>query len=138
MKKTSSNSEYDVYLETVHDRRRQVNKGVASARNKKQRFDLNTPRGRFDAFMHQEIEPSGFGLIPKGYEGITYFVLFLFVPQLTGMGFFFFYVGHASFDLFSKAHTGGFFLDWMIGYEILTTLALLIIGIKLLGYMFDP
>ena len=134
MKNTSSDSEYNVYLETVRNRRKK--KGLASPHKKRERFDLNTPRGRFDAFMHQDVDSGGFGLIPEGYEGITYFALFLFVPQLTGMGFFFFYVSHASFDLFPQAHTGGFFLDWIIGYEILASLALLMIGIKMLKYMF--
>ena len=86
--------------------------------------------------MQQDVSPGGFGLIPDGYEGITYLTLFLFLPKLVGMAFFFFYVAGARPDLYAQTHTGGSLLDWMVGYEILAAIALLIIAKKLLGYMF--
>ena len=141
MKKQSSQTEHDVYLEAVRKRRKlKERKAPSSApKGKKHRFetiDPNSPRGRFGAFMQQDVDPGGWGLIPEGYEGITYLTLFLFLPKLVGMGFFFFYVSNARPELYAKAHTGGFLLDWVVGYEILAALALLIIGKKLLGYMF--
>ncbi len=86
--------------------------------------------------MHQDVDTSMFGLIPEGYEGITYLTLFIFLPKLVGMGFFFFYVSNARPELYAEAHTGGFLLDWVIGYEIIATIALLTIAKKLLSYMF--
>ncbi len=86
--------------------------------------------------MNQDVDPPLFGLIPEGYEGITYLMLFIFLPKLAGMAFFFFYVSGASFELYSKAGAGGFLLDWAVGYEILATLTLLYIGKKMFGYMF--
>ena len=140
MEKQSSQTEHDVYLEAVRKRRKLKEKRVASApKGKKHRLetlDPDSPRGRFGAFMQQDVDPGAFGLIPEGYEGITYLTLFLFLPKLVGMGFFFFYVSNARPDLYAKAHAGGFLLDWVVGYEILAALALLIIGKKLLGYMF--
>ena len=136
MKRIQFDPENDVYLETVSNRRKQEQKSVSSIREKRHYYDSNSSRGRFNAFMHQEIEPIGFGLIPEGYEWITYFALFLFLPKLTGMVFFFFYISHASFELYAGAHMGGFLFDWLAGYEILATLALLIIGKKLFSYIF--
>ena len=137
MKNKISDSKQDVYLETVRERRRLEGKRVASlSHRKKHHLDPNSPRGRLNAFMHQEVDPGGFGLIPEGYEGITYLSLILFIPKLVGMGFFFFYVSNAHLSFYTKAHTGGSLLDWMIGYEILMVLTLFIIGVKLLGYMF--
>jgi len=140
MKNKSSHTEHDVYLEAVRKRRKlQKKKTISTPKRKKHRFetlDPDSPRGRFSAFMQQDVDPGGFGLIPDGYEGITYLTLFLFLPKLVGMGFFFFYVSSARPELYAKAHTGGFLLDWVVGYEILAALALLIIAKKLLGYMF--
>jgi len=141
MKKASSTDENDVYLEAVRKRRKIAKKRAKASApaGKKHRFntiDPNSPRGRFTDFMQQDVSPGGFGIIPEGYEGITYFALFLFLPKLVGMGFFFFYVANARPDLYAHAHTGGSLLDWVVGYEILAALALLIIAKKLLGYMF--
>jgi len=140
MKKKASHTEHDVYLEAVRKRRKFKEKKIsATPKRKKHRFetlDPDSPRSRFGTFMQQDVDPGGFGLIPEGYEGITYLTLFLFLPKLVGMGFFFFYVSSARPDLYAKAHTGGSLLDWVVGYEILAALALLIIAKKMLGYMF--
>jgi len=85
--------------------------------------------------MQKDVNPGGFGIIPEGYEGITYLALFLFFPKLVGMGFYFFFMASARPELYTEIHTHGFLLDWVIGYEILAAVALLIIAKKLLGYM---
>jgi len=85
--------------------------------------------------MHQNVEPFGWELIPHEYAWITYLGLFLFAPWLTGVAFFFVYVSHGRPELFSQIHTGGILFDWMIGYEILAALFLLMIGKNLFSYL---
>ncbi len=95
----------------------------------------NSQEGRFNAFMHQNVEAPGWDLIPQEYAWLIYLGLFLFAPWLTGVAFFFFYVSNARPELFAQVHTGGVLLDWMIGYEILAALFLLMIGKNLLSYL---
>jgi len=132
--------ETDVYIETVRKKRKRKSKYDGdSGHGRRNRFhpvDPNSPQGRLNQFMRQEIEPSGFGIIPEGYEGITYFVLFIFLPKLVGMGFFYIFVAEGRLEVYQKVHTGGHLLDWMIGYEILAAIALLIIAKKMLTFVF--
>ncbi len=85
--------------------------------------------------MQQDVTFAGSGLIPDGYRGISYLTLLLFLPKLTGMAFFFFYVAGGDAELYSHVHTSGSLLDWVIGYEILAAVALLIIGKNLLSFV---
>jgi hypothetical protein len=139
MKTTKKDDGMDVYLEAVR-KRRKLNNTNRSSVKKRQRdlplIDANSPRGRFVEFMQQDVHPSGFELIPEGYRGITYFMLFLFVPKLIGMGFFFFYMAEGDIELYRQVHTGGALLDWVIGYEIVAAVVLLYIAKQLLGFMF--
>jgi hypothetical protein len=136
MNRLFSYDDDDIYLQTV--RKRRGNRTTARSRNQRPKHipDADSPRGRFIAFMQQDVHPSGFELIPEGYRGITYFMLFLFVPKLIGMGFFFFYMAGGDIELYRQVHTGGALLDWVIGYEIVAAVVLLYIAKQLLGFMF--
>ena len=83
IKRNSPHAEHDVYLEAVRKRRQLEGKKTISTSKRKnhhlETIDPNSPRGRLNAFMHQDVDTSGYGLIPEGYEGITYFTLFLFL-----------------------------------------------------------
>ena len=132
----------DVYLESVRRRhQRQQNRaagGITTARRRNGRTAADgAPQTKIAAFMNQEVDPDGWGLIPEGYETITYITLFIFAPWLTGMAFFFFYVSNARPSLYAQIHTGGPLLDWMVGYEILASIALLIIAKKFFSFLFS-
>ncbi len=137
MKKSIFDGEDDVYLETIRKRRSQSksakNKGVSSRRKK---VAKDSSQNRFGEFMKQEVTAEDFQLIPEEYFGITLFVLFLTVPKVLGIAFFFFYVAEAKRELYQQVHTGGYLLDWVVGYEIFMAIALLIIGAKLINYVF--
>jgi hypothetical protein len=132
MKKSIFDGNDDVYLETIRKRRAQ-NKPSSKRRTGSKKASTN----RFDEFMKQEVTREDFQLIPDEYFGITMFVLFLTVPKILGMAFFFFYVAEAKSELYQQVHTDGYLLDWVVGYEIFMAIALLIIGAKLLNYVFD-
>ncbi len=86
--------------------------------------------------MKRDLSTEDFWLIPPEYFGITMFVLFLTIPKVLGMAFFFFYIAGGDSKLYHQIHTGGYLLDWAIGYEILAAVALLIIFKKLISYVF--
>jgi hypothetical protein len=135
MKKTPSD---DIYLETIRKRRKPHPSNISS-RNKKYResLDPNSPSSRFSSFMRQDVGSNGFGIIPPQYTGIVLLGIFLLIPKLLGMGFFFFYVSKGESDLYASVHTGGTLLDWAIGYEILAVIILLFIGKYLLQALLD-
>jgi len=138
LKKGSSFDAGDIYLEAVRKRRKIEKKSVSNPKKRvrKKYIDVNSPQGRFHAFMQQDVEFAGANLIPDGYKGITYSLLAFFLPKIVGMAFFFFYVAEGKPNLYSEVHSGGTLLDWAVGYEILLAISLLIIGKKLLGYVF--
>ena len=139
LKNDSSFQNDDIYLETIRKRRRAEKKPTSSSRKKIQkRFNISSTRGRFNAFMQQNVELAGSSIIPDRYRSITYLLFFLFLPKVIGMGFFFFYVAAAKPSLYAQVHSGGSMLDWVIGYEILLAVSVLIIGKKLYTFMFIP
>jgi hypothetical protein len=136
MKKSVFDDIPDVYLETVRKRKNDSGESTAGRqRRKRKSFDEASNKERFEQFMKQEVSTDDLVLIPPEYAGITIFVLFLFLPKLVGMGFFFFYVSGGNIDTYHHVHTGGSLLDWVIGYEILAALALLVIFKKLISFV---
>ena len=128
-KKTSPHDTSDVYLETVRKRRKPTPKDVAPRTKRfRESLDPHSPRERFSRFLHQDIGSDGFSFVPAQYVGVTFFAIFLIVPKLLGMGFFFFYISGGHANLYAQVHTGDPLLDWVIGYEIFAAIVLLIIG----------
>ncbi len=135
--KKSIFDEDDPYLEAVRKRRgRSTAPQNRSSRRKRRSLDPNSTGNRLNEFMKQELSSEDFWLIPPEYFGITMFVLFLTTPKVLGMAFFFFYIAGGDSELYRQVHTGGYLLDWAIGYEILAAAALLIILKKLISYVF--
>ena len=133
MKNRFSNQPDDIYLETVRKRRKPSLDDVApKIKRFKESLDPSSPRSRFSAFMRQEVGGDGFGFIPPEYTNITLFVLFVFLPKLLGMGFFYLYICKGQASLYATTHTDGFLFDWVVGYEIFATVLLLYIGRKLI------
>jgi hypothetical protein len=87
--------------------------------------------------MHQEVGSDGFSIIPPQYTSIAFLALFLIIPKLLGMGFFYFYVSEGRSDLYANVHAGDPLLDWVIGYEIFAVIVLLIIGKNLIQALLD-
>ncbi len=84
--------------------------------------------------MSADVQDGELGIIPEGYGGIIYFTFLIFGPWITGILFLFFYVSGGSIDTFSSLESNAM-LTWVIGYEILAGLILLLIFKKLIGYL---
>ncbi|WP_373070415.1 hypothetical protein [Sulfurimonas sp.] len=84
-------------------------------------------RRKNKSFGSQNVDVKEMVWAPDGYEGIFGFIYFLFIPYIVGAVFLFFAVAQADFDSFMKLNTAAFFVVWAIGYEIVASLALLII-----------
>jgi len=91
-------------------------------------------REKLTEFLSADIQDSEFGIVPEGYGGITYVAFFIFGPWIMGILFIFFYVSGGSLKAFTSLDTN-FFLTWIIGYEILGSIILLIILKKLISHL---
>ena len=103
-------------------------------RIEKQRQRKARTRDKLAEFMSADVHDSEFGIVPEGYGGFTYFVLFLFAPWVTGILFMFFYVAEGSMQAFNSLDSSAL-LTWVIGYEVLAALILLLIFKKLIVYL---
>jgi hypothetical protein len=79
------------------------------------------------SFGSQEVDVKEIVWAPEGYEGFFVFLYFISVPYIVGAIFLFFVVAGADYDSFMKLNTAAFFIVWAIGYEIVASIALLII-----------
>ncbi len=102
---------------------------------KQQRRKMQT-REKLAEFMSADVHDSEFGIIPEGYGGISYLTFLIFAPWLAGLAFMFFYVSGGNMDTFNGLESNTL-LTWVIGYEIIAVLVLLLIFKKLLVYLFS-
>ena len=100
---------------------------------KQQRRKAKT-RDKLAEFMSADVHDSEFGIIPEGYGGISYLTFLIFAPWLSGLAFMFFYVAGGDVDTFNGLESSSL-LTWVIGYEIIAALTLLLIFKKLLVYL---
>jgi len=103
-------------------------------RLEKQRKRKEKTRDKLAEFMSADVHDGEFGIIPEGYGGISYVVFLIFAPWLAGIAFMFFYVAGGDMETFNGIKDSTL-LTWVIGYEILAALILLLIFKKLLFYL---
>lgn len=104
------------------------------ARLEKKHLRSTRTREKLAEFMNTDVYDSEFGIIPEGYGAITYFTLLLFGPWIAGQLFMFFYVSGGDIDTFNSLESDAL-LNWVVGYEILAAIVLLIIFKKLISYL---
>ena len=85
-------------------------------------------------FMSADVQDSEMGIIPEGYGGITYLTFLIFAPYIAGMLFMFFYVSGGNMEAFNSLDSTPL-LTWVIGYEIIAALVLLLIFKKAVVYV---
>ncbi|MDQ7042956.1 MAG: hypothetical protein Q9M34_05425 [Sulfurimonas sp.] len=76
-------------------------------------------------FAKQEIHLSDLSIVPKGYESIAYFLYALLIPYAMGYIFLYLALARVSFTNNPFLGTDNFLIVWMIGYEILSIIALI-------------
>ncbi len=103
-------------------------------RLEKQRKRKAKTRDKLAEFMSADVHDSELGIIPEGYGGISYLTFLIFAPWIAGIIFMFFYVAGGDTETFNKLEDSTL-LTWVIGYEMLAALILLLIFKKLVVYI---
>ena len=103
-------------------------------RREKQKRRKAQTRDKLAEFMSADVHDGEFGIIPEGYGGISYIAFLIFAPWLAGIAFIFFYVASGDMETFNGIKESTL-LTWVIGYEILAAVVLLLIFKKLLFYI---
>jgi len=86
------------------------------------------------SFGSQKVELRDFLFVPEQLEAVFYTLYGLFIPYVTGVIFLFFFVAGGSFENFKLLNMDAFLIIWLIGYEIVASLALMWIMILYLRY----
>lgn len=88
----------------------------------------NNKRRTENSFAKKEIDVKAFIIAPEGYETFMFSIYFLTVPYLSGLAFLYLFVAQGSFDHFLNFKISSFFVIWMIGYEVVAVIALVLIA----------
>ncbi len=106
------------------------NKASASRLPKKKNKQKREPK----TFGEQEVDFSSIFPLPDGYEKLFLFIYFLTIPYVVGLIFLFIFVAKAHFESFMSLDLAMLVAVWAIGYEIVGTLALVIIFYKMFKF----
>jgi hypothetical protein len=102
-----------------------VNGNISSAQSFQKR---NSKKRQQQSFAQQEIDVKAYIVAPEGYEAFMFIVYFLTIPYLTGLGFLYLFIAHASFSNFLNFKISSFFVIWAIGYEVVAAVLLTVIA----------
>ncbi len=102
---------------------------VKSNYNAAKSFQKRNNKRRTEAsFAQKEIDVKAFIIAPEGYEMFMFSIYFVTIPYLSGLMFLYLFVAQASFTHFLNFKIGSFFVIWMIGYEVVAVIALILIA----------
>ena len=95
------------------------------SRKERQQAKKDKTKNKLAEFMNADVSDSEVGIIPEGYNGITYLTIFLFLPEIVGIAFIFFYIGDGNLATLQATNID-YLLTWIVGYEIVVALVLLL------------
>lgn len=130
----NANEPFDARTSSTKPSSSRIFESARKIRLEKQRLKKERTRDKLAEFMNADVHDSEFGIIPEGYGGITYFTFFIFAPWIAGTLFMFLYVSGGSVETFTALESNIMF-TWVIGYEILAAIILLVIFKKLIVYL---
>ncbi len=122
----------------MHKSSSSANSLLADARKlrvNKQQLNKKKTENKLAEFMNASVTDSEVGIIPEGYGGITYLTFFIFLPEIAGILFMFFYISHGELDAYNTLDID-YLLTWVIGYEIVAAITLLLIFKKAMTFVF--
>lgn len=97
--------------------------------NASQNFQKRNNKKRNDnSFAQKEINIKDYVIAPEGYEAFMFTIYFLTIPYLVGLVFLYLFVAQASFSHFLNFKINSFFVIWMIGYEVVAIITLVLIA----------
>ena len=112
---------YDPYRNAV----RQTLQDKAIEIRKKKFMEKNN-REKAKKFLQKKVYLSDFINLPEGLANSIFFGLFIAIPYLLGIIFIFIILAKASFHTYETIENS-FAFSWVIGYEVLASLLLLMI-----------
>jgi len=112
---------YDPYRNAV----RQTLQDKAIEIRKKKFMEKNN-REKAKKFLQKKVYLSDFINLPEGLANSIFFGLFIAIPYLLGIIFIFIILAKASFHTYETIEKS-FAFSWVIGYEVLASLLLLMI-----------
>ncbi|MDD2828342.1 MAG: hypothetical protein PHW18_02075 [Sulfuricurvum sp.] len=112
---------------TKHDSKSFLSNDYRSGGKQFSQESLAKRREQEEDFLNQEVDYRNFVFAPEGYEGLMFFIYFLTLPYLVGLGFLFMFVARANYESFLTFNLSSYFIIWAIGYEVSAVLLLIII-----------
>lgn len=106
------------------------NHQASSALPKKRKSASKRPK----SFGEKEVDFSAILPMPEGYEKLFIAIYFLTIPYAMGLLFLFLFVAKGHFESFMNLDIAMFVAVWAIGYEIVGSLALIIIFYKMFQF----
>jgi len=113
---------HDPYLQTVKRELRDK-----ETQKRKQRFVRNRSKTNGSGFFSQTINLSDYYFLPEGVQNFIAFILFIFIPYTVGTFFTIFVINNMSLSTYQTTGANSFLFAWVIGYEIIALLLLLLI-----------
>ena len=107
---------------------------VRKSRQARQKAKKEKSLNKLAEFMNANVSDPDMGVVPEEYAGIAYFTFFIFIPEILGLLFTFFYLSDSSIERFTSLDID-YFLTWIIGYEVVAALVLLYIANKAIKYV---
>lgn len=107
-----------------------VNKNRASSLPKKKGKTKKEPK----TFGETEVDFSTIFPMPDGYEKLFLAIYFISIPYTVGLIFLFIFVARGHFENFMSLNLAMVVAVWAIGYEIVGSIALLIIFYKMFRF----
>ena len=113
---------YDPYLQTV---KRELKDKETQKR--RQRYVKSRPRNNGSGFFSQTFNLSDYYFLPEGVQNVIAFILFILIPYTVGTFFTIFVLNDMSLNSYQSTGANSFLFAWVIGYELIALLLLLLI-----------
>lgn len=91
-------------------------------------------RKRPKTFGEKEVDFSTFLPMPEGMEKLFLLIYIIIIPYVTGLIFLFIFVAKGRFNDFISLDLAMFMAVWAIGYEVVGSIALVVIFYKMLRF----
>jgi hypothetical protein len=109
---------------TIEDREKERRKKI---------FVRNRQKEKSKSFFQKKIYLNNLFDLPEGLAKMLFLGMFIFIPYLVGVLFTFLILAKANFRTYERVENS-FAFSWVIGYEFLATLLLLMIFISAIRF----
>ncbi len=114
---------HDPYLNTV--------KRSLEDKRYKERYEN---KHKMNKFLKKKISITDYINLSEGIATVVFFISFLIIPYIIGIGFIFIIIAQASLDAFKSININEYSVFWAIGYEVIASVLLLFIVKSAIGF----